>query len=262
MQDDKVLKQCPEAESLLAKCFLMSRGFDKRISYEKKDNKEIINLRNRFCDVEIENIFSYESIMDMPLLGDVKYTEPQHIYFNERYKDKEIVSFGRIANEPLSLKKTYWHQEEYFDFRHIIKYKDKIVIITYQRPQHRSLYRSQPRLQLSYYEDNYYTKTFGSRSSILDNAFSESCSYYPWEKYIKRNYQISYCHYYDECGFSEIYREAENLLGVKLGYRIDLALKYLIDKRKNIKVIDDYYTHLQWMAKIERQNNYYRKKYR
>lgn len=258
MQEDKILKQCPEAESLLAKCFLMARGFNKRISYEKKDNKEIINLRNSFCNIEIKNIFPYESVMDMPLLGDVKYIEPQHMYFNERYKDEEIVSFGRITNEPLSSKKTYWHQEEYFDFRHIIKYKDKIVIITYQRPQHRSLYRSQPRLQLSYYEDNYYTKEHRSESRLLDNAFSESCSYYPWEKYMKKYHSVSYCHYYDEYGFSEIYREVENLLGIKLGYRIDLTLKYLKDKRKIIKAIDDSYKHSQLMAKYERDRRRYR----
>ena len=251
MKEDKVLKQCPEAESSLFKCFLLSRGF-KRVSYEKMNNKEVINLKNKFCDIKIENIFPYESVMDMPILGDVKYVEPQHVYFKERYYDDEIISFGQISNEPLNPNESYWHQEEYFDFRHIIKYNDKMVIITYQRPQHRSIFRSQPTLQLSYYENNYYTKVFHGESSMLHDAYSESCSSYSWEEYMKKNYATGYCHYYDECAFADIYKEAERLLGIKLGYRRDLALKYLMDKKSIINKYSEMAEHSRRLSQRRR----------
>ena len=254
MKEEKEIKQCPEAESFLAKCFLVARGFSKRISCEKKENKEIINLKNRFCEIEIKNIFPYESEMDMPLIGSVKYIEPQHMYFTEKYKDKDIKSFGVISNEPLNPNQAYYHQENYFDFRHVIKYKDKLVIISYERPQHRNYRCSQSCLQLSYYENNDYTKEHRSESRLLADAFSESCSYYPWEKYMKKYHSVSYCHYYDECAFAEIYREVEDLLGVKIGYRIDLALKYLRDKRKIINRISASVEHSRRIVQYTKRN--------
>lgn len=253
MKENKILKQCPEAESFLTKYFLVSRGFNKRISYEKKHDREIICLKNGYCNIKLENIFPYDSVMDIPMIGDVKYIEPQHFYFEEKYNNEDIKSFGIISNEPLNPKETYWHQEEYFDFRHIIKCDNKMVIITYQRPSHRGIFRSQPCLQLSYYEDNYYTNVSHSDSALLDDAFSESCSFYKWEKYRKKNYSTVYCHYYDECAFAEIYKEAEILLGIKLGYRIDLVLKYLKCKRD---VINSYSSLAEHSRRISQRRRY------
>ena len=257
MKVENTPKQCPEVQCPLVKYFLTARGFNKRISYEKREDKEIIKLKNRFCEIELKNIFPYESEMDMPLIGDVKYIEPQHIYFEEKYKDESIKSFGVMSNEPINKKETYCHQEEYFDFRHVIKYNDKVLIISYRRPQYSRiyyshLYRSQPCLQLSYYEDIRYTRNHYSDLSYLRDAFSESCSYYPWEEYRKSNYVIDYCHYYDEYAFAEIYREAEKLLGVKLGYRLDMVLKLLKDQKKLLQSFSNLTKHSRKKSQYEK----------
>lgn len=59
---------------------------------------------------------------------------------------------------------------------------------------------------------------------------------YKFDTYMTRDYS--------ETAFAEMYSEAEKLLGIKLGYRKDLALKSYIDKRNAVKRRDDFISHM------------------
>ena len=81
MKEDKVLKQCPEAECRLVKYFIVSRNFKDRISYEKQEKKEVINLKNKYCTVKLENVFEHQEETDALGYPYVKVNIPQYIRF-------------------------------------------------------------------------------------------------------------------------------------------------------------------------------------
>ena len=249
MKDDKVLHQCPEAECRLVKYFIVARKFNERLSYEKKDNKEIINLRNKFCTIKLENIFEYQGKTDAFGYPYVKVTVPQHISFTETYSDPEIQSFGEISNSLSYEKKKHWIKDDVIKFTNVIKYKNKMVFITYRRPSHDTnpgwfgLNYHGPYMQLTYYEDASFMD-WSSKSMLLSYAETEGSGIFLKEDNIKYKFDTYMTRDYSETAFAEMYSEAEKLLGIKLGYRKDLALKSYIDKRNAVKRRDDFISHM------------------
>lgn len=240
MKEDKILRQCPEAECRLAKYFIVARKFRDRLSYEKKDNKEIINLKNRYCTIKFENIFEHQEETDVFGYPYVKVNIPQYIRFTEDYGNPEIQSFGEISNSLKDEKERYWIKDDVVEFTHVIKYKNRAVFITYRRPRHDAnpgwfgLNYHGPYMQLTYYENADFMN-WSSEWCLLHDAQAESCGCFMHKDDIKYKFDTCTTRDYSETAFAEIYNEAEKLLGIKLGCRKDLAIKSLIDKRNVIR---------------------------
>ena len=240
MKDDKVLKQCPEAECRLVKYFIVSRNFKDRVSYEKQEKKEVINLKNKYCTIKLENVFEHQEETDALGYPYVKVNIPQYIRFTEDYGNSEIQSFGEISNSLKNEKERYWLKDDVIEFAHVIKYKNKAVLITYRRPRHDTnpgwfgLNYHGPYMQLTYYEDASFID-WSSEWSLLRDAQAESTGNFLRYDDIKYKFDTCTTRDYSETAFAEMYSEAEKLLGIKLGYRKDLAIKSFVDKRKVIK---------------------------
>lgn len=249
MKEDKILRQCPEAECRLVKYFIVARKFRDRLSYEKKDNKEIINLKNRYCTIKFENIFEHQEETDAFGYPYVKVNIPQYMKFTEEYDDPEIQSFGKISNSIDDENKHHWIKDDVIEFTHVIKYKNKAVFITYRRPRHNcnpgwfGLNYHGPYMQLTYYEDANFID-WSSDWMLLRDAEAESNGCFIYRDDIKYKFDTCTTRDYSETAFAEMYSEAEKLLGIKLGYRKDLALKSFIDKRNAVKRREEFISHM------------------
>ena len=98
-------------------------------------------------------------------------------------------------------------------------------------------------MQLTYYENASFID-WSSEWSLLRDAQAESNGHFLRYDDIKYKFDTCITHDYSETAFAEIYSEAEKLLGIKLGYRKDLALKSFIDKRNAIKCREDFISHM------------------